>query len=363
MRRVLALGLIFLFTLGCVGLAETLSGSWDLDINIDPQEANFSDALTLYSVLKVNYTIGAWTFGTATVLDQNGWVDQDFSTTGMLGAFTLTAAADFNPNATFGSLVATMSVPFAGALLGMQFTLEGDDTFLTVTASGNAGDVDIDIDIDFGDNDAVCDFPFDEVSISIGFPFCCASISSSLTIGCAGFDQISFYTSGIAIPTLPWLSISASLVYTMQTKTLTLSPAFDFGTQTCIDFYIDVASSGNLAIESISIEGIRLSCDVGPVTFTGLSFWGATGKPGKLAGTDYWEVYTIETNADACCGPLSFDVSVFFLENGLRLFDVSMFDANLEIAIASQFEFSTGLEIDVEAVAATIWTVGFSIAW
>ena len=363
MRRVLALGLIFTLALGCIGFAEQLSGSWDIQIDIDPQQANFSDSISLYSILKVNYSIGSWTFGTATVLDENGWVDQDFSTTGMLGAFTLTAATDFNPNATFGALIATVSVPFSGTILGAQFTLEGDDTFLTVTMSGTAGDIDIDIDIDFGDNDAVCDFPFDEVSIRVGFPFCCAEISSSLTIGCDGFDQIAFSTSGIAIPTLPWLSIGANLVYTLQTKTLTLSPAFDFGTETCIDFYIEVESTGNLSIGAISIEGIQLSCDVGAVTFSGLSFWGATGKPGRLSGTDYWEVYTVSTNADACCGPMSFDVSVFFLENGLRLFDVSLFDANLDITIAPQFEFSMGLEIDVEAAATTIWTLGFDITW
>jgi len=132
---------------------------------------------------------------------------------------------------------------------------------------------------------------------------------------------------------------------------------------TCIDFYIQVNSSDNLTIGDISIEGIKLSCDVGAVTFTGISFWGDSSKPGRLAGTEYWEVYTIETNADACCGPLSFDVSVFFLENGLRLFDVSLFEVNLELTVAPQFVFSTGLEIDVEVNATTIWTLGFEIDW
>jgi len=363
MRRVLALGLVFLFGLGCIGFAQQLSGSWELDIDIDLQQTSFSDSLSLYSILKVNYSIGSWTFGASTVVDEDGWVDQDFSTTGMLGLFTLTAAVDFNPDATFGSLVTTTSVPFAGVVLGSQFTLEGADTFLTITVSGSAGDVDISIDIDFGDNDDICDFPFDEVSVIVGFPFGCAEISSSLTIGCDGFDQITFSTLGIAIPNLPWLTIGAQLVYTLQTKSLTLSPVFDFGTETCIDFYIQVDSSDNLTIGSISIEGIKLSCDMGTVTFTGISFWGDVGKPGRLAGTDYWEVYTVETNAEACCGPFSFDVSVFFFENGLKLFDVSMFEANLELTVATQFVFSMGLRIDVEINATTIWTLGFETTW
>lgn len=363
MRRVLALGLIFLFALGCIGFAQQLSGSWDLAIEIDPQQTNFSHSLAIYSILKVNYSIGDWTFGTATVLDESGWVDQDFSTTGMLGPFTLTAGVDFNPDATFGSLVTTASAPLAGALIGAQFTLEGDDTFLTITMSGSSASVDVNISVDFGDNDAICDFPFAEVSISIGFPFCCGEISSSLTIGCDGFDQITFSTPGITIPNLPWLTIGAQLVYTLQTKSLTLSPTFDFGTVTCVDFYIEVDSSENLTIGSISIEGIKLSCDVGAVTFTGISFWGESGKPGRLSGTDYWEVYTVATNADACCGPFSFDVSVFFLENGIRLFDVSMIEANLELTVAPQFVFSMGMGIDVEVNTTLIWTLGFEITW
>lgn len=363
MRRALVLVLIFLFTSGCIGFAQQLSGSWDLDIQIDPQQTNFANSLGLDSILKVNYTIGDWTFGAATVLDEDGWVDQDFSTTGMLGPYTLTAAVDFNPNATFGSLVATTSVPFAGVLLGTRFTLEGNDTFFTFTASGHAGDVDINVTIDFGDNDAICDFPFDDVTIGVSLPFCCAQISSTLIIGCEGFDQIAFSTTGIAIPNLPWLTLGAQLIYTLQSKSVTLSPVFNFNTVTCIDFYIQVDSSDNLIIGDISIEGIKLSCDVGAVTFTGISFWGDSAKPGRLAGTEYWEVYTVETNADACCGPLSFDVSVFFLDNGLRLFDVSLFEVNLELTVAPQFVFSTGLEIDVEVNATTIWTLGFEIDW
>ncbi len=132
---------------------------------------------------------------------------------------------------------------------------------------------------------------------------------------------------------------------------------------TCIDFYIEVDSSDNLTLSSIAIEGIKLTCDVGTVTFTGVTFWGDGTKPGQLVGTDYWEVYTVESNADDCCGPFSFDVSVFFLENGLRLFDVSMFEVNFELTVAPQFVFSMGLEIDVEVNTTTIWTLGFAITW
>jgi hypothetical protein len=365
MRRVHIVGLASLLVLafGCIGLAQELSGTWDLDVSIDPQQTNFSNSLSVSSILKVNYSIGDWTFGSSTVLDENGWADQDFSVTGTLGAFTLTGAIDFNPDATFGSLVTTASTSIAGLLLGSQFTLQNNDTFLTFTASGTSGSLNVSVSVDLGDNDDVCDFPFDKVTIALGFPFCCANVTSALTIDCDGFDQVSLSTSGITIPNLPWLSLSAQLVYTLQTKSLTLSPTFDFGSVTCFDFYVSVDSSGNLTLSSISIDGIKMSCDFGTVTFTGISYWGETGKPSFLAGTDYWEGYRIETNADACCGPFSFDLTVYFLENGIRLFDVSMFEANFDLTLSPQFTFDMGLNIDVESGAAVTWTLGFEIDW
>jgi hypothetical protein len=362
MRRVLALGLIILFGFAGIGLGQQVSGSWDIDIEIDPHQTNFSNALGVYSIIKVNYSICDWTFGSATVLDENGWVDQDFTVTGFLGPFTLTAAVDFNPDATFGSLLATTSVPFAGVVLGSQFRLQGEDTFLTLTATGNAGDLSINVSASFGDDDGACDFPFDKVTFNVGFPFCCASISSSLTIACDGFDQMSFSASGIAIPQLPWLTLAAQLVYKLDSKELTLSPTFNFAAVTCISVYVRVDTPEELTFGSVFIDGLKLTCDLGPVTFTGITFFVDTGKPSPLTGTDYWEVYTIKTNQDACCGPFSFEASIFFLENGLRLFDISLIEAGFELAISSQFTFGMELAFDVEA-ATIVWTLEFAIIW
>lgn len=363
MRHVLALGLIFVVGWGWLAASQQLSGTWEIDFEIDPQEASFADALELDTTLKVNYSIGDWTFGSATVLDEEGWVDQDFSTTGILGAFTLTGAVDFNPDGTFGSLVATISVPFAGVLFGAQLTLEDSDTFLSFTASSSAGLVDIDVDLDFGDNDDICDFPWDDATISIDFPFCCGEVSSELRIGCEGFEHFKAGVTGLVVPNIPWLTMGAEVRYTLQTKGVVISPAFDFGADACVDFYISVDSSSPLSIGSIHLDGIALSCDFGTVTFTGITYWAESSKPGKLSSTEYFEVYTLESTEDACCGPLSFEMSVFFLEAGLNLFDVSKFDANLELELSPQFEFNMGLEIDVEGAATVVWKLGFFVDW
>jgi hypothetical protein len=359
MKRALVLSLIFALGLGFTGLAAELSGSWDTDVIIDPQQVSFADAISLTSVLTVNYTIGDWTFGSVTTLNEDGWVDQTFSAGGVLGAFALTSALDLDPDALFDEWVTTAAVSIAGVSFGAEFTLDGTDAWLTLNAGGVAGDVTIDVEINFGDDDDECDFPFSDITIEVGFPFCCADIAAAIVFDCAGFDNICFTVGGIAIPNLPWVTIGAQLCFTLQTKTLTLSPTFDFGTIACFDLYFDVATGGNLTIGDISIVGIGLTCDIGAVTFSGLSEL----PGGDLVDAPYWEVYTISTNDDACCGPFSFDLSVYFLEGGLKLFDVGLFEAAMELQVAAQFTFNMGLSINVETGAFTEWVVGFLVTW
>jgi hypothetical protein len=377
MKRALVISLICVLGLAFSGLAATLSGSWDTDVTIDPQQTNFNDAIGIVSVLTVAYTVGDWTFTSVTDLNEGGWTDQDFSVAGVLGAFSLTSALDFVPAAaTFGSWNTTAAVAIAGVSFSVDFTLADEDVELVLAGSGVAGDVTVGIEVTFGGiardvygviipggNNGVCDLDWAGVTIDIGFPFCCADIALEVVFDCTGFSSATFTTGGIAIPNLPWVTIDAELVYTMTEKTLELSPNFDFGAIVCFDLYFDVATTGNITLGDISIEGIGLTCDIGAVTFTGLSFWGTGDKPGNLYGTSYWEVYTIETNDDACCGPFGFDLSFYFLNGGARLFDIALIDANMSLQVAAQFLFNMGLEINVETGAFSQWTVGFLVTW
>jgi hypothetical protein len=339
------------------GLAATLSGSWDTDVTIDPQQTNFNDAIGLTSVLTVTYTVGDWAFTSVTDLDQTGWTDQDFSVAGVLGAFSITSALDFVPaTPAFGSWNTTAAVAIAGVSFGADFTLADQDVTLVLTGAGVAGDVTVGVEITFGgDDNDVCDLDWAGVVITLGFPFCCADIALVVEFDCDGFEEACFSVVGIAIPNLPWVTIGADVCFTMEEKTLVLTPAFDFGTIVCFDLYFDVDTTGNLTIGDISIIGIGLTCDIGAVTFTGLSM---------LDGSEeYWEVYTISTNDDACCGPFGFDVTFSFLEGGARLFDIALIDANMTLQVAAQFLFNMGLEVDVQTGGFTQWTVGFLVTW
>jgi len=364
MKRALVISLICVVGLAFSGMAATLSGYWDTDVTINPTVASFADALALTSELGVTYTVGDWAFTSITSLSDAGWIDQDFSVAGVLGAFIIASGLDFDPvTPAFGSWTTSAGVAIAGVTFGADFTLAAGSTQLVLTAGGVAGDVDVDISISFGDTALGCDLDWAGVTIDIGFPFCCADLNLEVIFDCTGFVSACFTTTGIAVPNMPYLSLNATLCFTMQTKTLVLSPVFDFGTIACFDLYFDAVTEGNLMIQNISIEGIGLTCDINGVIFTGLSFWGEGAKPGLLVGTDYWEVYNIYTDDDGCCGPFDFNLAIYFLEGGARLFDVALIDADVSLQIAAQFLFNMGLEIDVNAGAFTLWTVGFYVTW
>ena len=87
-------------------------------------------------------------------------------------------------------------------------------------------------------------------------------------------------------------------------------------------------------------------------------------KPGILKGTPYWEAYRIATTDDGCCGPFNFDITIYFLDGGLQLFDVSKIVSNFDIQISTQFTFGMGLVLDLEAVPTFAeWTLMFLVEW
>jgi hypothetical protein len=361
MKKALVLSLAVVLGLGVASFAQTLSGSWDTTISIVPSPVT----LGIDSELTVTYAVSGWSFSSITVLNETGWLGQSFEVGGALGAFTLGSTLVFDPAlVAFESLEVTGGLSLAGVTFDGTFTLEPGVTELVIVGAGSAGAVDVEIELTLGSGEG-CDFDFAGVDITVGFPFCCADIASTISFDCDGFNSVTFEVEGIALPALPWVTLDALLTFTVTEKTLVITPNFDFGAVACFDIYITQLATGNLTISDITISGIGLSCEIGGVEFTGISYWGATPKPGLLLGTPYWEAYQIATTDDGCCGPFNFDVTIYFLQGGLQLFDVAEIVANMSIQIATQFTFSTGISIDLTAVpsAFTEWTIGFLVEW
>ncbi len=360
MKKALVLSLAVVLGLGVASFAQTLSGSWNTTITIVPSPVS----LALDSELIVTYTVSGWSFTSDTVLDETGWLEQSFSVDGALGAFAIGSLLVFDPaTVAFDSWEVTGGLSLAGVTFDATFTLEPGVTTLELVGAGTAGNVDVEVDITFGDG-LGCNFNFAGVEITIGFPFCCADVESTIEFDCNGFVEATFGVEGIAIPSLPWVTLDALITFQTDSKTLVLTPTFDFGAVACFDLYIDQATAGNLTISDITISGIGLECTIGGVQFTGISYWGEDPKPGLLEDTIYWEAYQIKTTDDGCCGPFGFDITVYFLDGGLQLFDIAEVVANMSIQIATQFTFSMGIDIDLTADPAfTEWTLGFLVEW
>jgi hypothetical protein len=357
MKKALVLSLAAVLGLGFASFAQTLSGSWDTTITIIPSPVS----LAIDSELVITYAVSGWTFTSDTVIDETGWLAQSFEVGGSLGAFTIGSALVFDPaTVAFDSWEVTGGLSLAGVAFDGTFTLEPGVATLEIEGSGSAGDVDVSVDLTLGGID--CNLGFSSLVIDISFPFCCAEVMSEIAFNCqTGFEYVTFAVEGIALPGMTWVTLDALLTFTVDEKTLVVTPSFDFGATACFDIYL--TEPGEL-FGDIEVVGLGLECEIGGVSFTGISYWGEGTKPGILKGTKYWEAYQISTTDDGCCGPFSFDIAVFFNKGGTELFDVAYLEANMSIQIATQFTFSTGIAIDLELNPAfTEWSLGFLVEW
>ena len=364
MRLALILGAVIVMGLSVVGSAEDLTGYWRIDLGINPQSPSFVDAFSYSTELLVKYMIADWAFSSLSKFDETTWTDQDFSAIGMLGGFTISSALGFDPDVPeFDRWSIATTVALAGVTFSSTFELYDEDAFLTVTGRGSSGVLDMDATIRFGDDDdpiGECDLNFSSFRIGVDFPFCCAEVSATTYFDCSGFEKVVFEMGGIGIPNLPWVTFDIAVEFTVQSKSLTVTPFFDFSA-VCVEFYVGVETIEPLLFEALHFDGFILECDVGSVEFTAISFWGDfVSKPSILG--QYWEMYKIEADEEACCGPFDFEAAVFFEEGSVHLFDVGRFTFDMSIEFTPSLEFGMGTDY-VLGVGITSLTFGFLITW
>jgi len=368
MKKALVLSLVAVLGLGFAAVAVeqgTLSGYWDTKVTIVPTPISLGIDSTLY----VKYAVAGWNFTSTSNITQLGWKSQQFGAHAVLGAFSVDSTLDFTtmPTPAFKEWNIDGKLSLAGVLLDANFDLKPNVTKLILTGTGSAGDIkNVSVAVTLGSG-LGCDFNFNEAKISFDLPFFCncATITTTIDFTCAGFQYADFKVVGIAIPTLPWVTITADLKFEVQTKTLTLSPKFNFGTFACVGLYVAQDYSGNLTLGDIHIDGVYLSCTVGGITFTEQSYWGTGTKPDLLKGTSFWEAFQIKTSSDSCCGTdkFMFDITVYF-DHGTQLFDVAEFVAHVTVPVTTQFKFTTGITLDLTQPAVfTEWTLGFYVKW
>ena len=415
MKRALVLSLILAATVGMIGFGQTLGGEWYTKITIDMTSDSVifyaDDFITIVSELVVDYTVGDWTFSSETDVWNGIWTNQDFDFAGVLGAFTISGDVEFLPNGAklspfldpwyvgvpvFQRMDLEVGVSIAGVTFGASFDLVPGAVDLILSGSGVAGDVTIEVDVKFGDETLVgCDFDFTYIDIYVDFPFCCALVSANLFLTCNGFQYVTFCVEDLTIANLPWLTLGACITFQTDSKTFAWYPSIDLGVIGCdfdlyyrLDTYPELDGydefwgespiNGKWWLKGIIFDGIQIACEIGGVSFTGISYWGPGSYfygyggygyylPGILYGWEgygFWEAYQIATTDDGCCGPFGFDVTVFFGEEEVdSLFGVSYLVAEMSLQIATQFTFGLGIETDlVEDAVNDVW-FSFLVEW
>jgi hypothetical protein len=422
MKKALVLALVFTFGLGIAAFAGPLSGSWCTDIEITIYPDGFMIVSDFESKLIVDYTVCGWVFGSESVFELGGWTEQSFTADSVLGAFTFDSYLEFNPaDATFTEWDSNVGVSIAGVAFDAEFLLTGTGAGWAFGASSGAGDCDFGANVYFNSEmttaglvlqtDSYC-FCFTSVDFEISFPFACIDlVDVSIGFSSAGFDGITFSVSGIVVPGIAWLTFDVDLSFyadTLGGKVMTLTPKIDLGDWLCIELFYDLITDGTYNIEGINFWGLELDYTWNGVSFLSKSVfdwpthfiiagadlddftynevdkvWEYTGDPIEdcddfyqaLKDASYWEVFTISSESDSCCGgAFDFSVSTYFsawafnLYCGeyLYIYEPMLFgwgrtDIDVSIGLGSNFDVTLGLSVDVDGFNKA--TFGFCVTW
>ena len=384
MKKALVLTLAFALGLGIVAFAAPLSGEWCADITIDPQ-AQTQTFTAFTSTITVDYTVGGWVFESVTGFSLTGWTEQAFSAVGVLGAFTIGSDLVFAPStALFTSWDSTGSVSIAGVAFNGEFLLTATGSAWLFGATGGAGDLSLGATVYFNgiagtyglevQTDGYC-FCFSSVDFTASFPFTCIDlVEVSLGFSAAtGFDGVTFSVSGIELPGISWITFDADLTFDIGDtgKELTLTPNLVLGDYSCITLYVAFINQDGLSCQSasqplqitgIEVYGIGLTYSWNGVSFSSYSSFDVAYNEDITGNADYWEVFSITSAADSCCGGgFSFALDTYFDCDSDVLFDWAETDASISYGLGSNFTITTGL--NVTDLGFTEWSIGFCVTW
>lgn len=397
MKKALVLTFVLVFALGAAAFAAPLSGAWSTDIEFAIQTPGDFNVGSFTSTLAVNYAVGGWEFGSRSGFALLGWTSQSFSAEGALGAFEIGSALVFNPAlAAFTYWNITGEVSIAGVTFEVE-TLLADETDVANTpelgfggtfgVSGVAGDITLGATAFFNARPRVgADWgrdtwptglmlieetnllAFTSIDFDIAFPFACISrVAIDLDFSAvAGFDGIRFSVDDIVVPGFAWLTFDIDTTFNIGDtgKAFAIVPAVAFGDWVCIRLFGRLLwAPDTFAVEGLQFYGLELSHTWNGVTFTNRTEFVGAGAPGGFIAGDYWQVFTIASEAPTCCDQLlTFSVATFFAGDSVMLFDWGRTDIDVAMGLAPNFSINFGLLVQ-DAVGFSELSVGFDVTW
>ena len=205
-----------------------------------------------------------------------------------------------------------------------------------------------------------CSFCFDRVQGTFAFDFgCVKDITATWKINQSGFDSVSFSVSDVDVG-IPYITFDGKLSFSLLSKTLSITPQLNLGTDTCFKVYasLEPGPGGATEITGLSIYGLGVSYDWDGVSFESLSYLDGLHH----VKDTYWERFTIKSAGDSCCGgSLTFEASTYFQTAHSSLFDWAETDLELSISLGSNTTLSTQMVIDTTSFSE--WRIGWKISW
>ncbi|HDL86509.1 MAG TPA: hypothetical protein ENH11_09335 [Candidatus Acetothermia bacterium] len=214
-------------------------------------------------------------------------------------------------------------------------------------------------------------FTGQKITVS-GWSFGCVNdIAATMYMSQDGFEFIKFDLTEIESG-LPWLAFDLELKFTLQTKSLVLTPTLNLGETTCIDLYTAIVTdpASPVSISGINVYGLGFSYSWNGVSIKSLSVFKTscyaitTPEYGSLIESiaealengheyysNYWELFSIEVVGDGCCGGnYTFLANTYFQCDSTSLFGWGMTHIEASMPISSNLFLNGEIEIDTDGL-------------
>ncbi|MFC2083241.1 hypothetical protein ACFLSG_04300 [Candidatus Bipolaricaulota bacterium] len=354
-----------------IASATSLSGVSTFNIALTNPPFSFDSLSTSHRLI---YELQDWSFSALIGLNHLGtsWDDLLFEVEGpWFEGGSLDVSVSFDPVLQEWEFLDTdIDMRIDDFLLMFEWHLEScvEGSYTRLRAVGSLGDVLVDLEVTF--TGFVQEFSSFRAAIDLPSLACCdlgADVSIDFT--CEGFEGLEIEITGVEIGNIPWLSLKASLQYTMDEKRLILSPIFDLYSAPCFDLFISATNTGgdleSLAVQDIYIEGIKLTCTIPPNTEVLSATALDNSANARMTGfIDYFEVISVAQPFTWCCDVVGrWQIYYYFDRTSTSLFDVGMIRFELR-STSSANHTSTGVDFRFYTNTGTVSArITLELAW
>ena len=373
MKRALAI-LAALSVFGCLGMAQMFTGSWSASMVILPSVSFTSTTLVL------TYDMAGWAITSTTGYTSSGYTQQDFSVSGTLGALAITGGMEFDPTAVaYESAWVEAVLDFAGVNFDLTIT-HWDGAYLPSNWSDYCEQTPSALMV----YDLVV--TADPVMAGITFADCCTGIVfhdlwvslSGLSLCCGvtydfefafnkvdGFDYVKFSLNDV-FPICCGISFDIDVTFTVDGKTVAITPKFAGYGEACFELYADLETEGgtntDLFLDMIRIDGWKLYCELADCNWLEIVTFLSEEKAPDYGIYDFeddeFEYIKLHFCGPTCCGgTYEVELAVYFTEASNHLFGISRIGADLTWPIADNF--SVTVEFDSNNNLSLSWTFTF----